>query len=201
MSFPPQLLALANYLSGEFDNREQALADPAWYVHLHLWQVPVPVFSEDSITIFAEQASVVSLDQPYRQRIMRLSATDNPEAPIQVQYYMPLNPATLAGGGTNPTKLNDLAPDQLDLLPGCVLNVSFRELENNRYEFSAVPPPEAKCTFTYLGNTVQVSLGFELTQEQLKIYDKGIEPETGRTTWGAILGPFCYTKRKNFSVS
>ena len=48
----PELKTLAQYMTGEFDNQEQALADPAWYVHLKLWQVPVQLFSEDSITFF-----------------------------------------------------------------------------------------------------------------------------------------------------
>jgi CpeT/CpcT family (DUF1001) len=193
MRFSPQLLALADYLTGEFDNREQALADPAWYVHLRLWQIKVPIFIEDSITIFAEQANIVSLDQPYRQRIMRLRTTDSLDVPITVQYYMLQDPGAASGGGSNPSRIQNLKEEQLDLLPGCVLNVSVKELANNNYEFSAVPPRQAKCTFNYLGNTVQVSLGFDVTQKELKTYDKGID-ETGRATWGAILGPFCYTR-------
>lgn len=47
----PDLKTLADYMSGEFDNQQQAAADPAWYVHLKLWQVIVPLFTEDSITI------------------------------------------------------------------------------------------------------------------------------------------------------
>ncbi len=34
MNLSPELITLANYLAGEFDNREQALAEPAWYVNL-----------------------------------------------------------------------------------------------------------------------------------------------------------------------
>ncbi|MBV8887772.1 MAG: hypothetical protein JO235_27770 [Chroococcidiopsidaceae cyanobacterium CP_BM_RX_35] len=54
MPFSPELIALAHYLTGKFDNQEQATAEPAWYVHLRLWQRPVPLFTEDSITLFAE---------------------------------------------------------------------------------------------------------------------------------------------------
>ncbi len=193
MPFSSKLLALADYLTGEFDNKEQALSDPAWYVHLRLWQVPIPIFTEDSITILAEQANIISLDKPYRQRIMRLRETGNSDTPITVQYYMPQDPDGLAGGTRNASKIQHLTSDQLELLPGCVLNVLVKEL-GSCYEFSAVPPKEAKCTFTYLGKTVQVSLGFEVTQEELKTYDKGIDEETGRATWGAIMGPFRYTK-------
>ncbi|NJM24002.1 MAG: chorismate mutase [Richelia sp. SM1_7_0] len=192
----PQLTALAQYLAGEFDNREQALDSPAWYVHLRLWQVPIAIFTEDSLTIFAEQANILKLDKPYRQRVMRLRETNNPEVPLQVQYYMPKEPEVLAGGGCNPSLLTHLTPEQLELLPGCVLNISIRELATNNYLFSATPPPQACCTFSYQGNTIQVSLGFEATQEELNTYDKGIDSTTGKATWGAILGPYRYTKRK-----
>ncbi len=195
MRFSPQLLALANYLAGEFDNREQALDNAAWFVHLRLWQIPVPVFP-DSITIFAEQANIIKLDQPYRQRILRLSESDN-QTSLQVQYYMPKDPAALAGGGSNSTLLKSLTPEQLDFLPNCILDVSVQEIAANQYRFSATPPPEACCYFTYQGSTVQVALGFEVTQEELKSYDRGIDPTTGRATWGAIMDAYRYTKRKS----
>jgi hypothetical protein len=194
MPFSPQLLALADYLSGEFDNREQAIDNPAWFVHLRLWQVPVPVFAEDSIALFAEQANVLQLDQPYRQRILRLR--DNHSQTVQVQYYMPKDPAALSGGGLNPNLLKSLTPEQLDFLPGCILDVSVQEITASGYHFSATPPPSACCCFTYQGNTIQVALGFEVTQEEFKSYDRGIDQATGRATWGAILDAYRYTKRK-----
>lgn len=198
MSFSPELLTLANYLSGEFNNREQALAEPAWYVHLRLWQRPIPLFSENSLTLFAEQANIVSLDQPYRQRIMRLMESGDRNAPLKVQYYMPKNPSALQGAGRNPSLLNTLTPEQLDLLPGCILNVTGQTLASNNYKFAATPPPDTSCCFSYAGNTVQVALGFEVTQQEFKSYDKGIDPTTGGATWGAILGPYRYTKREQY---
>lgn len=196
MSFSPQLLALADYLTGEFDNREQALAEPVWYVHLRLWQKPVPLFPEDSITLFVEQASVVNLEQPYRQRIMRLTEGSNPESPLTVQYYMLKDPKAFSGAAKGDRALlESLTIDQIDLLPGCVLNVKQQVLDERRYQFIATPPPESRCCFTYLGNTIQVALGFEATEHEFLSYDKGIDPATGKATWGAILGPFRYTKR------
>ncbi|MBR8837792.1 MAG: chromophore lyase CpcT/CpeT [Stigonema ocellatum SAG 48.90 = DSM 106950] len=186
---------LADYLTGEFDNREQALAEPVWYVHLRLWQRRVPLFCEDSITLFAEQANITNLEQPYRQRIMRLMEVSNPDAPLRVQYYMPKDPRALSGAGRNPALLNRLTTDQIDLLPGCILNVKEQKLADHRYKFVATPPPETRCNFTYLGKTVQVALSFEVTQDEFISYDKGIDPATGKATWGAILGPFRYTKR------
>ncbi|AFZ25342.1 CpeT/CpcT family (DUF1001) [Cylindrospermum stagnale PCC 7417] len=198
MSFSPQLIALSEYLAGEFDNREQAIAEPVWYVHLRLWQRPVNLFPEDSLTLFAEQANIVNLDQPYRQRIMRLRQGRDSEAPLDVQYYMPKDPTALKGAGSNPALLNALTIDQLDLLPGCILSVTQDKIAPNRYKFAASAPPDTCCSFTYLGNTVQVSLGFEVTEATFHSYDKGIDSATLKATWGAIIGPYRYTKRQQY---
>ncbi|MEM7555250.1 MAG: chromophore lyase CpcT/CpeT [Cyanobacteria bacterium P01_A01_bin.84] len=199
MNYSPHLTTLGKYLAGEFDNKEQAIAEPAWYVHLRMWQRPISLFEQDSITLFAEQSSVVKIDQPYRQRVMRI--TQMPESDrnhLRVQYYMPKNPASIAGGGKDNSKLNGLTSEDLELLPGCILNVVIHNIAPNCYRFSTITPPDAVCSFNYLGKTVQVSLGFEATQEEFFSYDKGIEPATGKATWGAILGPFHYQKIKQY---
>ncbi|MDF5722087.1 MAG: chromophore lyase CpcT/CpeT [Rhizonema sp. PD37] len=197
MNLSPQLLTLANYLAGEFDNREQALEEPVWYVHLRLWHRPVALFSEDSITLFAEQANILNLDRPYRQRIIRLVEGKNPDA-LSVQYYMLKNPGAFIGAGCNSDLLNTLTLDQVEFLPGCILNVTQDTLTTNNFQFTAKAPPETRCCFTYLGNTVQVSLGFGVTQDEFTSYDKGIDSTTGKATWGAVLGPYRYTKRQQF---
>ncbi|MEH2417784.1 chromophore lyase CpcT/CpeT [Nostoc sp.] len=200
MNFSPQLIALGEYLAGEFDNREQAIAEPVWYVHLCLWQRPVNLFTEDSITLFAEQANVINLDQPYRQRIMRLRQGSN-DTSLEVQYYMPQDPGGLIGAGNNPALLNTLTAEQLDLLPGCILTVTQETLARDRYQFTATPLPETPCSFTYLGNRIYVSLGFEATATEFHSYDKGIDPATGKATWGAIMGPYRYTKRNQYLIT
>lgn len=198
MSLSPDLLTLANYLAGEYDNREQALAEPIWFVHLRLWQRPVDLFTDDSITLFAEQANVVNIDRPYRQRILRLMPNPDSETGLYVQYYMPKNPSALIGAGRNPDLLKTLTPEQLELLPGCILSVSQQTVAPSNYQFTASPLPDTRCTFTYLDNTVQVSLGFAVTETELQTYDKGIDQETGKATWGAIIGPYRYTKREKY---
>ncbi|MBD2776344.1 chromophore lyase CpcT/CpeT [Iningainema tapete] len=196
MQLSSQLRTLAKYMVGEFNNREQALSEPAWYVHLQMWQRLIPIFPEDSLTIFAEQANIINLDKPYRQRIMRLVEGHSPDnAPLQVQYYMFKDPTPFIGAGRNPTLLQDLTPEQLELLPSCILNVTGQTLADNRYKFTAIPPVETCCRFTYLGQTIQVSLGFEATEHEFLSYDKGIDPNTGKALWGAMLGPFRYTKQ------
>jgi hypothetical protein len=198
MSLSSELTTLARYLAGEFDNQQQALEEPAWYVHLHLWHRPVPLFAEDSLTLFAEQANIVNLDKPYRPRLLRLRQT----APtsLQVNYYMLNDPDALRGAGQHPERLKRLTPEQITFLPDCTLAVQQRQISANAYGFSTTAATDSPCRFTYNGTTYQVSLGFDVTEREFHSYDKGIDPSTGKATWGALLGPFRFTKRQDFAA-
>ena len=196
MSFSPELITLGRYLAGEFDNQQQAMAEPAWYVHLRLWKRPVPLFTEDSLTLFAEQASIVNLDKPYRPRILRLRQSDATPTSLQVEYYMFKDVTAVRGAGRKPELLQKLTPEQIEFLPGCTLTIKSEQAE----QFTALSASDTPCSFTYQGNTYQVSLGFQVTSEELRVYDKGIDPKTGKAIWGALLGPFRFTKRQDFSA-
>jgi hypothetical protein len=77
--------------------------------------------------------------------------------------------------------------------------VKQRLVSPNTYEFSAFSATNTPCSFSYQGKDYQISLGFEATPEEFRSYDKGIDPATGKATWGALLGPFCFTKRQDFA--
>lgn len=197
--FSPELIALASYMAGEFDNREQAIAVPAWYVLLRLWQRPVHLFSEYSLSLFADQANSLYLDRDYRPRIIRLKQAVDPHSPLQVQYYMIKDLSSIKGAGRNPELLNAIDLDLIELLPGCKLDVKIRPLVASEYNFQASLPPNARCCFSYNDRSYQVSLGFEASPQEFLSYDKGIDPETGKAIWGAIMGPFRFRKLQDFS--
>lgn len=200
MALPSALVTLANHLAGEFDNREQAIAEPVWYVHLRLWQRPVPLFLDDSLTLFAEQANVLKLDQPYRQRILRIQASSPaPDATLQVQYYALREPDRWCGAGCDRQRLQTLTVEDTELLPGCRLEVTQTHLSPDQTEFHGILPPEARCCFCYQGQERQVILGFVAQSGQLLSFDKGSDTETGQALWGALMGPYCFTKRHDFS--
>ncbi len=195
MLFSRSLLTLASYLAGEFENSEQAATEPVWYVHLRLWQRPVALFDVDSITLFAEQANSMNLQNPYRQRLMRLQPAPKLLDALQVQYYEFKDPAIVKGAGSNPDLLKSVTLEQINLLPGCILNV--RVLEGDR--FIAEPPIGARCCFSYQGEVRQVVLGFEVSADQYLTYDKGIDPKTRKALWGAMMGPYHYTKTQDYT--
>lgn len=192
------LIILGQYLTGVFENREQAISSPVWYVHLRLWLRQVSLFPEDSITLFAEQASIVNLDQPYRPRLLRLRQINLEPLSIQVEHYMFKDIKTIQGAGTNPELLEKLTPEQVEYLtaPGCILKVNMEKLSPNNYQFQAFSAANTPCCFTYQQQKYQVVLGFEVNSHQLKTYDQGIDPKTGKGIWGALMGPYCFEKSK-----
>ncbi|HEY9763406.1 MAG TPA: chromophore lyase CpcT/CpeT [Trichocoleus sp.] len=201
----PQLLTLAEALAGEFDNREQSLADPTWYVHLRVWHRPVALFLEDSVTFFVEQVSVASNQPPYRQRLLRLQAQ---EAGLSGQYYGLKDPVKFRGGAIAPELLAVLTEADLITLPTCKLAIEVHSLPNQQYRFQAALPPGTLCSFEAEGTSRYVSLGFEIGPTsstnnpalELRIHDKGVDPATGKGLWGALMGPFCLHKVTDFSA-
>jgi hypothetical protein len=206
------LTTLANYLAGEFENQAQAVADPTWYVHLRLWQVPVPSLSDEhTYTLFLEQASVVSQVAPYRQRILQLTAQLTAQQPaaglLQGQYFALAQPLKFRGAGTQPELLANLSAADLVPLSNSEALIQYQSTSSissgePAYRFQAALPEGRLCSFEYDGQRRYVYLGFEIAPKdksiELLTYDKGVDPETGRGLWGALMGPFCMVKQKSF---
>lgn len=189
-----ELITLGNYLTGEFINQKQALAQPAWFVNLHLWFCPVPLFTEDSITLFTEQAAIINFSQPYRPRLLRLRQKNESEK-IIVEYYKFKDMNAFTGSGQNPQKLSHLTVDNLEKLihSGCLLTVEANQLSPNTYQFKALPNSEEPCCFTYQDQIYKIALGFEVNESEYISHEKGINTETGKAMWGA-MGAYRFEK-------
>ncbi len=185
-------ITLAKWLAGEFHNPDQALANPTWFVHLRLWHRPLPFLLEGNLALFAEQANILQLDQPYRQRVLMLQGHDDA---ITVQYFAFQHPEQFRGAGADPARLRTLSPDQLEKLPGCLLRV-----QTQPGRFMATPEPGCNCYFQYAGQRRQVVLGFEVSEHEFWSCDRGIDPETGKSLWGAIMGPYQFTKAQDYAA-
>lgn len=193
---------LGQYLAGEFDNREQALADPTWFVHLRVWYRPARLFVADSLTFFLEQVSVAASQPPYRQRVLRLQQHNGT---LIGQFYGLQDPGKFRGSAANPTQLATLSEADLVELPTCRLAITQEPLAHGQSAFRGMLPPNTLCSFEYGGKTGYVSLGFAIAPAAdkadtlaLQVYDKGVDPVTGKGLWGALMGPFYLCKVVDF---
>ncbi len=188
-----QDLDLAGCLVGEFDNKVQSMEDPAWYVPLRLWHRLLPQRIQGKLAVFAEQSNFLELDRPYRQRILVIEPQENDQ--LAVQYWAFKNPTQFRGAGANPDLLKEALEPALDLLPGCWLNV-----QTAGERFKATPRVGDRCCFTYDGKLRQVVLGFESSKTEFLSYDRGVDPETGQSLWGAMMGSYRHQKRLAYEV-
>ncbi len=194
------LATLAHYLAGEFENQAQAAADPALYVHLRLWQRPIPALSsEQTYTLFLEQASVAAGKPPYRQRVLQLRAI---AGQLRGQYFALAEPLKFRGAGRDAACLTGLSSADLVDLPNSEAEIQYQALAGSEYQFQAALPEGQLCSFTYDGQRRYVYLGFDVAPEAgaitLRTYDKGVDPDTGRGLWGALMGPFHMIKQGTF---
>jgi hypothetical protein len=187
----PFLLSLVRQLAGEFSNQVQALEQPIWFVSIRLWQRPLTQRVNGKLALFAEQANSLYLEQAYRQRVIVFeSAGDR----ILVRHLGLRRPSAFAGAGSDLKLLAQLTPGDLEDLPGCRLNV-----QKTQTGWQANMFPGDRCRFPYDGKVGEVVLGFELTENQFLTFDRGVDSETGRSLWGALMGPYRYQKMQDFS--
>ncbi len=210
------LSTLADYLAGEFENQAQATAEPAWYVHLRLWQRPIPALSNaHTHTLFLEQASVGALKPPYRQRILQISQKADQ---LRVEYFALSQPAKFVGVGADPARLAKFSEADLVSLPNSEAHIQYQPLPAGEYQFQAALPDGDLCSFEYDGQRRYVYLGFDVAPKkiapnekspednasgdtiELLTYDKGIDPDTDRGLWGALMGPFRMIKQKAYPL-
>ncbi|MCC5897738.1 MAG: chromophore lyase CpcT/CpeT [Phormidium sp. BM_Day4_Bin.17] len=193
MSSSSLLKPLAQALAGVFDNHQQAQDNPTWFVPTRVWQYPLSQQIDGNYAIFVEQAPLLKLEQPYRQRLMLLSHPEG--APLQVVYRAFRHPEAIAGAARDPQRLQGLTSDDVLELPGCCLQVNQ---EGDR--FIANPPQGAKCCFEYQGKTRQVELGFDITPNCLYSRDRGVDPDSGKGLWGALMAAYEYRKHDSFPL-
>jgi hypothetical protein len=199
MVYSENLLTLAKWMAGDFVNQAQAIAEPVWYVNLRLWQRPVPATSLGAlggIFLFAEQASGLHPDNIYRQRLIQLTEVNGA---LRANYYAFKHPQTWIGAGQNPELLAKLRVEHIEALPGCTLRISMLQTGGTIDRFEAELLPGSKCCFSYKGEIKQVILGFEAAADYFKSFDRGINPDTGAAIWGAIMGPYQFTKQQDYA--
>jgi hypothetical protein len=187
------------FLAGVFENRQQARESPAWYVPLRLWIRPVPLFEQDSLTFFVEQANVLNVQGPYRSRLWRLRQLSDSPLQLVVDHYQVQDLVAWRGAAVDRNRLLSLRESDILLLSaeGCRLAVEISGKSPADYQFRAFPITDIPCQFCYQEKNYAIALGFIADARQLQTFDRGIDLETGKPTWGALMGPYCFQKLEN----
>jgi len=183
------LAAAARLLAGTYSSRAQAMAEPVWFIPVHLWYVPLPHLFAEGIGLFSEQVSEHLPEQPYRSRVLRLA-----DGPLRLENYRLKVQSQWAGGACDPERLARLTPDDLLFLEGCTIF-----LERTGPGFRGAMRPGRGCRLAP-DDTSYVQIALELTADTLVTLDRGFDLVSDRQVWGSRAGPYRYVKLSDTAV-
>lgn len=175
---------LVSWMTGSFSSQEQASLD-THFLDIRLQMVQIWPERIDGRWLYVEQASAVSPDKPYRQRIYRLSRRN--DTTLVSAVYEISDPLRLAGSWRLPSSLDFLAPDSLIPRLGCA--VVFHPRGDTAYIGSTV---DKEC-LSDRGGADYATSEVKVTELGLVMWDRGWNWR-GKQVWGAERGGYEFKK-------
>ena len=181
---------LAQWLAGEFSNRQQSFDSPKDFAHIHVFFRPLPWEFFEGIGFYSEQVYDYDLWTPYRQGIHRFVEQ---EGQVYVENYSLKDAMLYAGSGHNRSILETIKPESIERRYNC--SMVFKKKGDTFYgnvEGDQCLIEKRGCV-TYLVSEV------ELTESTFKSWDRGIDVETKEQKWGSDHGALQFAKVTNFA--
>ncbi len=189
-SIQHQVEEVAAYLIGRMDTTEQAAAIPdAPSVRMTTCQVQVEATAETdqpypTIFLYQEQALTNKLNQPYRQRFLKIAPSEDQQQ-IESRTFKPKQPKKLTGlcdqsQAERVMKTEDLGQDHCSV---------FLEPKGSGYLGKTQP---GGCASNYRG-AVKITNEITLTETGMNTLDRGFDAE-GKQIWGAENRPYQFRR-------
>ena len=192
MTHSQDITTLTRWMASDFSNQAQAYANPPFFAHIRVCMRPLPYDLLDGTSLFLEQAYDFMLNQPYRLRVIRLSVVDDR---IELENYKVKEQEKFYGASRNLDLLSTLAPDSIEKMLGCDMNVTW-----TGNSFKGEIKPGKACIVERQGKVTYLDNSFEIDGNKLISYDRGRDPETDELVWGSIAGPFEFTQLQSFAA-
>ena len=189
-SMQQQAEEVATYLTGVMDTTKQAAAiGDAPSVRMTTCKVevqPIGVNGQPSSAIFLyqEQALIDQLDQPYRQRFLKITSDDDNQQVIS-SGFKPIQPKQYIGFCDQPQSKRVIKTEELGE-NNC--NVFLQKQESGYF---GETPPEG-CTTNFRG-AVKVTNTIILNETGMDTLDRGFNTE-GEQVWGAENRPYKFRR-------
>ncbi len=178
---------VAALLTGTFDSKAQAEANPEGFRAVRLVSVKVPKsrLGSGAPVLYIEQALVSTPDKPYRQRFYRIEETA--EGGVVSRVFEPKEPVAISGKWRDPSDLALYGAGDVVERMGCAVRLtkSARGWEGGTEGTSC---PSALSGARYATSRVK------LAPDQLESWDRGYDLED-RQVWGAKEGPYLFARR------
>ncbi|MEG4865500.1 MULTISPECIES: chromophore lyase CpcT/CpeT [unclassified Microcoleus] len=191
MSHSTDIVTLARWMAADFSNQAQAFENPPFFAHIRVCMRPLPVEILDGVSLYLEQAYDIEINSPYRVRVLKLVPAGDR---IDIENYAIENEAQFYGASREPQRLQEIKTAQLKLLPGCTFITHW-----TGSSFKGVVEPGKGCAVVRNGKNTYLDSEFEIDGDKFISHDRGRDPETDAHVWGALAGPFEFTRRASFA--
>ena len=180
-----EISELFDLMTGEFSSEEQAKEDSLFF-DINL--VMFPIWEEDKKAkwLYVEQAVTKYIDKPYRQRVYKISLTQ--DKLFESRVFELKDPAKFIHGWQNPAIFDQINSDSLVLREGCAV---FLEKKDDCYLGST---NEKDCKSTLRGATYATSK-VNICKDQIISWDQGWNNDD-QQVWGAETKGYIFKRKK-----
>lgn len=185
---PPEAVEeVAGLLTGTFDSKAQAEADPKAFKAVRLVSVRVPKsrLGGGAPVLYLEQALVATPDKPYRQRFYRIEATA--DGGVISRVFEPKDPIVVSGKWRDPSDLALYGPGDVVERIGCAVRLK-RTPEGWSGGTEGTNCPSALAGARYAESDVRLSPG------RMETWDRGFDVNDLQV-WGSEKGPYVFERR------
>ncbi len=191
MTHSTDILTLARWMASDFSNQAQAFENPPFFAHIRVCMRPLPVELLDGVSLYLEQAYDIELNSPYRVRVLKLVPMGDR---IDIENYAIANEEQFYGASRDRQKLQELKTAEFKLMPGCTFLTHW-----TGSSFKGSVEPGKGCMVVRKGKKTYLDSEFEIDGDKFISHDRGRDPETDAHVWGALAGPFEFTRRASFA--
>jgi hypothetical protein len=191
MSHSTDIITLARWMASDFSNQAQAFENPPFFAHIRVCMRPLPVELLDGVSLYLEQAYDIEINSPYRVRVLKLVPMGDR---IDIENYAIANEEQFYGASRDLQKLQELKKAEFKLMPGCTFITHW-----TGSSFKGRVEPGKGCMVVRKGKNTYLDSEFEIDGEKFISHDRGRDPETDAHVWGALAGPFEFTRRASFA--
>jgi hypothetical protein len=179
---------VAALMAGEFDSREQAASDPA-FRPIALAMVPIWTDRTDAHWLYVEQAMADTPDQPYRQRVYRVS--NGADGEVASAVYALTTPERFVQGWRNGA-LDALREDMLQPRAGCTVFLRREGMRRDGAVWQGAT--RGRDCASELRGASYATAEVRLEAGRMASWDRGYAADA-RQVWGSIAGPYVFIRR------
>lgn len=178
------LKTLQGYMTGEFNNAEQAATDTTFF-NIYLRMTPIMKDHPEGYWLYVEQATAEAQDKPYRQRVYHLMQAD--DTTLMSKVFEIKNPKQYVGGWRDEKKLAPITVDSLTSRDGC--DMFIHKVDKEIFRATTMG---TQCTSVLRGASYATSQ-VVIYPDRMVSWDRGWDKNDAQV-WGSVNGAYAFIK-------